>query len=80
MDHATAGTMTSSPGRRRSGNAGLTSTAAATRLADEPEFTMTAWRTPRYSAHSVSKRRTFSPMVIWVVSSEAIASLTSSAP
>jgi hypothetical protein len=58
----------------------LTSAAAATRLADDPEFTITASATPRYSAHSASKRRTFSPMVTRVVSSESIASFTSSGP
>jgi hypothetical protein len=48
-------------------------------LAEEPEFTITASATPRYSAHSVSKRRTLSPMVTRRVSSESIASFTSSA-
>ncbi len=74
VDHATAGTMTSSPGTSGRGNAGLTSAAAATRLAEEPEFTMTASATPRYSAHISSKRRTLSPMVTRVVSRHSIAS------
>jgi hypothetical protein len=50
------------------------------RLAEEPELTITASATPRYSAHSFSKRRTFSPMVTRVDSSDSIASFTSSAP
>ena len=80
VDHATAGTSTSSPGCRRPGNAGFISTAAATRFAEEPELTMTACRTPRYSAHSVSNRRTRSPIVMRVLSSASMASFTSSAP
>src|SRR6185369_1903543 len=80
VDHATAGTMTSSPGTRGRGKAGLTNVAAATRLAEEPEFTITASATPRYSAHIASKRRTLSPIVTRVESRQSIASFTSSAP
>ena len=80
VDQATAGTTTSSPATSGRGRAGLTRAATATRFADEPELTITASATPRYSAHSASKRRTFSPIVTCVERSEAIASFTSSAP
>ena len=80
VDQATAGTITSSPGASGRGNAGLTRAETATRLAEEPELTITASATPRYSAQSCSKRRTLSPIVTRVDSSESIASLTSSAP
>jgi len=80
VDQATAGTMTSSPATRGRGNEGFTRAAAATRFADEPELTMTASATPRYSAHSASKRRTLSPIVTRVESRHSTASFTSSAP
>jgi len=52
----------------------------ARRLALEPELTMTACSTPRYSANMASNCCTLTPMVTWVERRLSNASQTSSQP
>jgi hypothetical protein len=79
VGQASAGTRTSSPGdqgasprERRS----ITSTAS--RLADDPELTITAWRAPVHVANAASNASSRSPNVRRPDSSAAFAALISS--
>ena len=80
VDHVTAGTMTSSPGRRYPGIVGLERTASARRLADDPLFTMIACFEPMKFANLASNSRTRAPMVTFCSSSASRAPPTSSGP
>jgi hypothetical protein len=42
--------------------------ATAIRFADDPEFTITAWREPNIFANASSKDRTWGPIVKWPLS------------
>ena len=77
VDQHTAGTATLSPARRCTRRSGLVSTLKASRFADEPELTMTAYGAPQYLAKFSSNCRTFAPMVSWPLSSVAMQEMIS---
>ena len=59
-----AAVITSSPGRsRRSFSLGEVRVESATRLAEEPEFTVRAWRAPSLSASRASQASLNRPVV-----------------
>src|SRR4051812_3196056 len=63
VDQESAGTITSSPGRRPSLVAGLASAATAKRLADEPELFITPSVQPNVETKVSSNFFTLGPMV-----------------
>jgi hypothetical protein len=77
VDQPTAGTNTSSPGCSRPS---ATRAAHSSRLADEPELTITACSLPAHAAKAASKRSVRPPMVTQVVIMASVASMTSSGP
>jgi len=79
VDHATAGTITSSPGFiALLPRIGLERMLKAIRFAEEPELTIIASFEPIYLANKFSNLLTFSPMVKCVERRESTTSVTSS--
>src|SRR5437763_15404912 len=63
VDHESAGTITSSPGRRPSSVAASARAAAASRLAEEPELLLTPSVQPKVAQDTASNFFTLGPIV-----------------